>query len=182
MLWSSLLHASASVSLLDMAILGVVVLHRKIVVHEVVALWRVENGRVFGIGRVEYDVVLADHGWAVRPMLAVGRHAQLLSTFIIGLGLLVLVEHLLDLLDVLFIELLLVSLAFQRATKLLQARVLLLKHHVFLFNRVLGVHELVLQFVTVILAVHSACVEVLILHQLVLQIDRAHLVVWADMI
>ena len=107
----------------------------------------------------------------------------MLRTFVIRLGFLVLVEHLLDLLNVLLVELLLIRLALESATKLLATVIMLRKHHVFLLNRVLCVHELILQFrVTVVLTIDPACVQVLILHQLVLQIDRPDLVVLADMI
>ena len=108
---------------------------------------------------------------------------DLLCTFAICLSFLILVQHLLDFLNVLFVQLLLICLSFKSSAKLLTAVILLGKQHIFLFNRVLCVHELVLQFSgTVILTVHSACVEVLILHQLVLEIDGADLVALADVV
>lgn len=107
----------------------------------------------------------------------------MLRTLVIYLCLLILIEHFLYLLNVLFIKLLLICLSFECATKLLTTVFLLGKQHVLLLNGVLRIHELVLQFrVTIALTVHSACVKILILHQLVLQVDWPHLVVLAHMV
>lgn len=144
---------------------------------------RIQNRRVFRIRCVEYDVVLAYHGRAVRgPAFVAVSHrcviVELLGTLVKRL-LLVIVEHLLDFLDILLVKLLIIGLPFQRAAKLLIPVLLLLEHHVFCLNRILCIHELVLVLgAAIVLAVAFARrAHILVLcHELVFQVYGAHLV------
>lgn len=113
---------------------------------------------------------------------------HLLSALVKGLVLLVLVEHLLDLLYVLLIQLLIVRLPLERGAAVLVAqvelaivrRLLLGEQHVLVVNRVLGANQLIVQMLLVAprLRVQLPWMKILVLlHELILEVDWTKLAV-----
>lgn len=113
---------------------------------------------------------------------------HLLSALVKGLVLLVLVEHLLDLLYVLLIQLFIIRLPLESGAAVLVAqvelaivrRLLLGEQHVLVVNRVLGANQLIVQMLLVAprLRVQLPWMKILVLlHELILEVDWTKLAV-----
>ena len=113
---------------------------------------------------------------------------HLLSALVKALVLLVLVEHLLDLLYVLLIQLFIVRLPLESGAAVLVAqvelaivrRLLLGEQHVLVVNRVLGANQLIVQMLLVAsrLRVQLPWMKILVLlHELILEVDWTKLAI-----